>query len=106
MGPGPSPLNAANAAYLEQLSDSELAPWLAEPASGAPALPGTTDAAQVAVLRLINAYRYLGVRRADLDPLKRFEIPDTPELDPAYYGLGEADQARVFDTGSDRKSVV
>ena len=98
-----SPLSAANAAYLEQLSDSELAPWLAQSASSvaqASESACTADSAQVAVLRLINAYRYLGVRRANLDPLKRFDIPDTPELDPAYYGLTEADQSRSFDTGS------
>jgi 2-oxoglutarate dehydrogenase E1 component len=98
-----SPLNAANAAYLEQLSDSELAPWLAQPVSPDAVVTEsacTADSTQVAVLRLINAYRYLGVRRADLDPLKRFDIPDTPELDPAYYGLTEADLSRSFDTGS------
>ncbi|WP_296891947.1 2-oxoglutarate dehydrogenase E1 component [Thiobacillus sp.] len=92
-----SPLYAGNAAYLEQFGDDALAPWLTQP------LPGTaagSDAAQVAVLRLINAYRYLGVRQADLDPLRRFEPPPTPELDPAHYGLTEADLTREFETGS------
>src|SRR5574340_1327738 len=92
-----SPLYAGNAAYLEQFGDDALAPWLTQP------LPGTaagSDAAQVAVLRLINAYRYLGVRQADLDPLRRFEPPPTPELDPAHYGLTDADLAREFETGS------
>jgi 2-oxoglutarate dehydrogenase E1 component len=92
-----TPLYAGNAAYLELLADDVLAPWLAQP------LPGEApcaDAAQVAVLRLINAYRYLGVRKADLDPLRRFEPPPTPELDPAHYGLTEADLAREFETGS------
>ncbi|MGB9128981.1 MAG: 2-oxoglutarate dehydrogenase E1 component [Thiobacillus sp.] len=92
-----SPLYAGNAAYLEQFGDDALAPWLTQP------LPGTTsasDAAQVAVLRLINAYRYLGVRKADLDPLRRFEPPPTPELDPEHYGLTEADMGREFETGS------
>ena len=92
-----SPLYAGNAAYLEQFSDDALAPWLAQPLPGAAA---ASDAAQVAVLRLINAYRYLGVRQADLDPLRRFEPPPTPELDPAHYGLTEADLGREFDTGS------
>ncbi len=71
-----SPLYAGNAAYLEQFGDAALAPWLAQPIPG-PA--GATDAAQVSVLRLINAYRYLGVRQAELDPLRRFEPPPTPE---------------------------
>jgi 2-oxoglutarate dehydrogenase E1 component len=92
-----SPLYAGNAAYLEQFGDDALAPWLTQP------LPGTTsasDAAQVAVLRLINAYRYLGVRRAELDPLRRFEPPPAPELDPEHYGLTEADLTREFESGS------
>jgi 2-oxoglutarate dehydrogenase E1 component len=92
-----SPLYAGNAAYLEQFGDDVLAPWLEQP------LPGTAhvaDAAQIAVLRLINAYRYLGVRNADLDPLRRFEPPPTPELDPEHYGLTESDMSREFETGS------
>ena len=78
-----SPLNAANAAYLEQLSEEAVAPWLASatwPAASGTESACSADSAQVAVLRLINAYRYLGVRRADLDPLRRFDIPETPEL--------------------------
>ncbi|OZA27291.1 MAG: 2-oxoglutarate dehydrogenase E1 component, partial [Hydrogenophilales bacterium 17-61-9] len=92
-----SPLYAGNAAYLEQFGDDALAPWLAQP------LPGTapgSDATQVAVLRLINAYRYMGVGQADLDPLRRFESPPIPELDPAHYGLTEPDLSCEFETGS------
>jgi 2-oxoglutarate dehydrogenase E1 component len=92
-----SPLYAGNAAYLEQFGDDALAPWLTQPLPGATA---GTDAAQVAVLRLINAYRYLGVRKAELDPLRRFEPPPTPELDAEHYGLTEADLTREFETGS------
>jgi len=92
-----SPLYAGNAAYLEQFGDDALAPWLTQPLPGAGA---GSDAAQIAVLRLINAYRYLGVRKAELDPLRRFEPPPTPELDPEHYGLTEADLAREFETGS------
>ena len=93
-----SPLYAGNAAYLEQFGDDALTPWLMQSLPGAAA--AGADAAQVAVLRLINAYRYLGVRQADLDPLRRFEPPPTPELDPAHYGLTEADLTREFETGS------
>ncbi|MGN6579389.1 MAG: 2-oxoglutarate dehydrogenase E1 component [Bordetella sp.] len=46
---------------------------------------------QVAVQSLIGAYRSLGSQWADLDPLKRQERPNIPELDPAFYGLTEAD---------------
>jgi 2-oxoglutarate dehydrogenase E1 component len=55
---------------------------------------------QVAVLKLISAYRVLGVRYATLDPLKRLEQPLLPELDPATHGLTDADMALQFDCGS------
>src|SRR6185295_16826050 len=35
----------------------------------------TVEKKQVSVLQLINAYRFLGVRHANVDPLKRFERP-------------------------------
>ncbi len=92
-----SPLYAGNAAYLEQFGDEALAPWLTRPLPGA---AGAGDVAQVGVLRLINAYRYLGVGQASLDPLRRFESPPIPQLDPAHYGLTEADMNREFETGS------
>ena len=55
---------------------------------------------QVSVLQIINAHRFLGVRLANLDPLKHQEKPYIPELDPSHYGLTEADLDTVFDTGS------
>lgn len=62
------------------------------------------DGKQVAVLQLINAYRFLGNRRADLDPLKRIETQrvSIPELELSHYGLTDADMNRVFRTGSFR----
>lgn len=51
---------------------------------------------QVSVQSLIAAYRSLGSRYADLDPLKRQERPAIPELDPAFYGLSEADLDQVY----------
>jgi len=51
---------------------------------------------QVHVQSLIAAYRSLGSRWADLDPLKRQDRPSIPELDPAFYGLTEADLDQVF----------
>ncbi len=58
------------------------------------------DKKQVAVLQLITAYRFLGNRWAQLDPLKRSERPAIQELDPAYYGFTEADLGQMFATGS------
>jgi len=46
---------------------------------------------QVSVQSLIAAYRSLGSMWAELDPLKRQARPEIPELDPAFYGLSEAD---------------
>ena len=55
---------------------------------------------QASVLQLINAYRFLGVHDADVDPLKRAEREKTPELDPAFYGLSDMDLDLMFNTGS------
>ncbi len=60
----------------------------------------TVEKKQVSVLQLINAYRFLGVRHASVDPLKRFDKPIVPELDPTYHGLTEADMSLVFNSGS------
>ncbi len=55
---------------------------------------------QASVLQLINAYRFLGVRIAELDPLKRHPAPEVAELNPSYYALSEADMDVTFFTGS------
>jgi 2-oxoglutarate dehydrogenase E1 component len=51
---------------------------------------------QVHVQSLIAAYRFLGSRWADLDPLKLAERPKIPELEPAFYDLTEADMDITF----------
>jgi 2-oxoglutarate dehydrogenase E1 component len=51
---------------------------------------------QVHVQSLIAAYRFLGNRWAELDPLKRAERPKIPELDPAFYDLTESDADIAF----------
>ncbi|MCY4746544.1 2-oxoglutarate dehydrogenase E1 component [Pelomonas sp. UHG3] len=51
---------------------------------------------QVHVQSLIAAYRFLGNRWAELDPLKRAERPKIPELDPAFYDLSESDMDISF----------
>jgi 2-oxoglutarate dehydrogenase E1 component len=65
---------------------------------------------RTAVQQLIAAYRNVGNRYADLDPLQRQERPNIPELDPAFYGFKDADVETVFDTsntffGKDRMSL-
>jgi 2-oxoglutarate dehydrogenase E1 component len=51
---------------------------------------------QVHVQSLIAAYRSIGARWADLDPLKRQERPKIPELEPAFYDLSESDMDITF----------
>jgi 2-oxoglutarate dehydrogenase E1 component len=51
---------------------------------------------QVHVQSLIAAYRFLGARWADLDPLKRTERPKISELEPAFYDLSESDMDITF----------
>ena len=55
---------------------------------------------RTAVQQLIAAYRNVGQRWADLDPLKRTERPEIPELDPVFYGFTDADHETVFDTSN------
>jgi len=51
---------------------------------------------QVYVQQLIAAYRFLGSRWADLDPLKRQERPAIPELETAFYDFTEGDHANIY----------
>jgi 2-oxoglutarate dehydrogenase E1 component len=55
---------------------------------------------RTAVQQLIAAYRNVGQRWADLDPLKRTERPNIPDLDPVFFGFSDADQETVFDTSN------
>jgi len=55
---------------------------------------------RTAAQQLIAAYRNVGQRWADLDPLKRTERPAIPELEPSFYGFTDADQETVFDTSN------
>lgn len=55
---------------------------------------------QVSVLQLINSYRFLGHRQANLDPLGQHERPPVAELELEYHGLSSADMETLFNTGS------
>ena len=50
--------------------------------------------------QLIAAYRNVGARWADLDPLKRAERDHIPDLEPSFYGFSDADQEAVFNTSN------
>ncbi|MCW5652153.1 2-oxoglutarate dehydrogenase E1 component [Hydrogenophaga sp.] len=55
---------------------------------------------RVAVQQLIAAYRNVGARWADLDPLKRAERDHIPELELSFYGFTDADLETVFNTSN------
>ena len=55
---------------------------------------------RVSVQQLIAAYRNVGSRWADLDPLKRTERENIPELELSTYGFTDADQEAVFNTSN------
>ena len=56
----------------------------------------STARQQVFVQSLVAAYRFLGARWADIDPLKRQERPTIPELEPAFYDFTEGDHANIY----------
>ena len=59
-----------------------------------------TNAKQVKVLQLINAFRFRGHQLANLDPLGLWQQESVPDLDPAYHDLTEADFQETFNVGS------
>ncbi|MCX2959162.1 MAG: hypothetical protein N6V49_10485, partial [Serratia symbiotica] len=59
-----------------------------------------TDAKQVKVLQLINAFRFRGHQHANLDPLGLWQQEKVSDLDPAYHNLTEADFQETFNVGS------
>jgi len=79
------------AAFAEQARDG----GFRQPVAAAPA----DGSKQAAVFQLINAYRSLGNRWADLDPLKRTPRPAIPELDLSFYKFSDADLNSVFNVG-------
>ena len=93
---------AGNAAALDVAHGPIIASFAQRAKQGTlRALPASAvDGRQIKVMQLINAYRFLGNRWAQLDPLKRTERPAIAELDPAYYGFTEADLGATFSTGS------
>jgi len=55
---------------------------------------------RTAAQQLIAAYRNVGARWANLDPLQRTERDNIPDLDPAFYGFSDADMETVFNTSN------
>ncbi len=80
-------------AFAELARDGGFRP-AAAPAAGA------ENRKQSAVGQLVTAYRSLGTRWADLDPLKRVARPKLDELEPSFYGFTDADLKQTFNVGS------
>ncbi|HEX5786032.1 MAG TPA: 2-oxoglutarate dehydrogenase E1 component, partial [Burkholderiaceae bacterium] len=55
---------------------------------------------RVSSQQLIAAYRNVGNRWANLDPLKRQERENIPELELSFYGFSDADLETVFNTSN------
>ncbi|MEK7778776.1 MAG: 2-oxoglutarate dehydrogenase E1 component [Pseudomonadota bacterium] len=85
-------INGASVAIDKAIGEPET------PTSVAPV--ESDDRKQVAVLQLINTYRYRGLNQAKLDPLGLVQQANVPELDPAYFGFTETDLDKVFNSGS------
>lgn len=68
--------------------------------SAAPEVSGDVahERKQMAVSRLIEAYRRNGHRKAQLDPLKLLERQSQPDLTLAFHGLSDADLDTNFST--------
>jgi 2-oxoglutarate dehydrogenase E1 component len=60
----------------------------------------TTVAKQIAVMRLIQAYRGLGHFRARVDAIRLRAQPNIPDLEPDFHGLTDVDMNTVFHTGN------
>ena len=86
----------AHAPVLESFAQQALQNKFSRPTSTSGSKADLESAArQVHVQSLIAAYRTLGSRWSDLDPLKHIDRPDIPELEPSFYGLTEADLDQV-----------
>ena len=62
--------------------------------------PASDNKKQSAVGKLVTAYRSMGARWADLDPLKRLTRPKILELDLSFYGFADVDLNQSFNVGS------
>jgi 2-oxoglutarate dehydrogenase E1 component len=74
----------------------------------AASIPDAASQKQAAVLKLVTAYRSRGHLHATLDPLGLTALgdvadqprkPASPDLDPAYHGLSDADLGSRFSSG-------
>ena len=92
-GANPNARDVAHAPVVESFAERAREGTLQPRQMGGDA---ATARRQVHVQQLIAAYRTLGSRWADLDPLKRQERPRIPELETSFYDFTEGDHANVY----------
>jgi 2-oxoglutarate dehydrogenase E1 component len=89
----PQTQDVAHAPIVESFAQRAKAGTLAPRMMGGDA---SSARKQVFVQQLVAAYRFLGSRHANLDPLQRQERLPIPELEPAFYDFTEADHANIY----------
>jgi len=92
--------DVAHAPVVESLAQRAKAGLLGGSGRSLATEPVAPERLQVAALLLVTSYRIAGSRWATLDPLKRLQRPQVPELEPAYYDLSEADLDQTVNSGS------
>jgi 2-oxoglutarate dehydrogenase E1 component len=97
---GTSTKDVAHTPIQQAYANAAKHPQHGKLALSAPAADAVSHQKQTAVLQLINAHRFNGHRQSDLDPLKQYQRPEIPELEPAFHGLTEEDMDKTFNTGS------
>jgi 2-oxoglutarate dehydrogenase E1 component len=93
-----SPMRAAIAEQIRQLFDGPEA--AATNGRRGQADGQTSVAKQIAVMRLMQAYRGLGHFRARVDAIRLRAQPNIPDLEPSFHGLTDVDMDTVFHTGN------
>lgn len=80
--------------YFKEAAKNPLANAVSQPQNS------QTNAKQIGVLELIDAFRIRGHQAANLDPLGLWQRPAVDELNLAYHNLDEADLDTAFNVGS------
>jgi len=93
----PQTRDIAHAPIVESFAERAKAGTLQPRVMGGDA---ATARKQVYVQQLIAAYRFLGSRWANLDPLKRQERAQIPELETAFCDFTEGDQANIYSSAN------
>jgi len=93
----PQTRDIAHAPIVESFAERAKAGTLQPRVMGGDA---ATARKQVYVQQIIAAYRFLGSRWANLDPLKRQERAQIPELETAFYDFTEGDQANIYSSAN------